>query len=204
MTLYESLLLLLVGALLGKVLDIYIQKKRVSTFEKALLEELEDIKQRLKWICRGYEQSIQIFAQGGFDNAIPLRISNPLFKKHYSEVAIKLRSSQRKSFSLIDSYVDNVNKGISRLEAVHAKVTRSNALELLDDWGDLLKSQYMNAASAYWHVNYHLKNSDLPFLGDEDLDVHQAYVEQVQASEKHIQNLIEVARGTSLKEGSKD
>lgn len=194
MTLQDSLLLLIVGALLGKWLDILIQKHRISSYEKALLEELEDIKQRLLWMCREYESSIQLFAQGGVDHSLPLRLTNPIFKKHYSEVAIKLRASQRKSFSLIDSYIDSINSGIHRIESKRNIITQENISELLEDWGDSLKAQYINVASAYWHVNYHLNNSQFPLLGDEENDVHQAYLEQIQSSEKKVQEIINAVR----------
>lgn len=194
MTLSESLLLLIIGALLGKVLDILIQKHRISSYEKALLEELEDIKQRLLWVCRSYESSIQLYVQGGVDHSLPLKLSNPIFKKHYSEVAIRLRASQRKSFSLIDAYIDSINIGINDLHARRNKVTKENVSELLEDWGSSLKAQYINASSAYWHVNYHLKNSQFPLLGEEENDVHLAYLEQIQSSENKVQEIINAAR----------
>jgi hypothetical protein len=50
------------------------------------------------------------------------------------------------------------------------------------------------AALASWHVNYHLANSDLPFLDEAGLDVHQAMLDQIKSSKEHVEKLIADAR----------
>ncbi|AZT83660.1 hypothetical protein EHN06_08975 [Marinobacter sp. NP-4(2019)] len=192
---YEKIVLIVLGAALGKVIDIYLQRRKVSHLQTAIIEELEDIKDRLFLVCRAYERAIQIFALGGFSPDLPLKLSNPMFKKHYSDIAIKLGASQRKSFSLIDSYVDAINDGIAKVEAAHPGTAENLSEDILDRWGDLLKGQYHNAATAYWHVNYHLSNKELPYLGDEGSEVHKAYLAQLESSEDHLKKLIEGARG---------
>lgn len=191
---YEKVGLVILGAALGKAIDVYFQRRRIDHLQIAILEELEDIKDRLLLICRSYERAVQIFALGGFSPDIPLKLSNPIFKKHYSDIAIKLGASKRKSFSLIDSYIDAINKGIEKVEEAHPGASENLPEEILNRWGELLKAQYRNAATAYWHVNYHLSNKEFPDLGDDDSEVHKAYLEQERSLEEHLNKLIDGAR----------
>ncbi|EMV9367298.1 hypothetical protein AADU81_001060 [Vibrio alginolyticus] len=191
---YEKIVYIILGAAIGKIFDCYIQRRKVSSLKKAILEELEDIKYRLLLICRAYERNIQIYALNGIDSGIPLKLSNPIFKKHYSDIAIKLGSSQRKSLSLIDSCVESVNSGINQIEELHAYTVENLSDEAMKRWGNLLKAQYINAATAYWHVNYHLSNKELPFLEIEDSEEHKAYLSQRKSSEAHVEKLINRAR----------
>lgn len=191
---YEKITYIILGVAIGKLFDFYIQRRKVSSLEVAILEELEDIKYRLLLICRSYERSIQIYALNGIDSGVPLKLSNPIFKKHYSDIAIKLGSAQRKSLSLIDSCVESVNLGINRIEELHSNTVVNLSDEAIERWGDLLKAQYINAATAYWHVNYHLSNQELPFLDIEDSEEHKAYLSQRKSSEEHVEKLIKRAR----------
>ena len=191
---YEKITYIIIGAAIGKLFDLYIQRRKVSSFQTAILEELEDIKYRLLLVCRSYERSIQVYALSGIDPRAPLKLSNPLFKKHYSDIAIKLGASQRKSLSLIDSCVESVNSGIDRVEEVQSYTVENLSDEAMKRWGDLLKAQYINAATAYWHVNYHLSNKELPFLDIEDSEEHKAYLSQLKSSEEHVEKLINGGR----------
>jgi len=191
---YEKITYIVLGAAIGKLFDLYIQRRKVTSFQTAIIEELEDIKYRLLLICRSYERSIQVYALSGIDSGIPLKLSNPLFKKHYSDIAIKLGASQRKSLSLIDSCIESVNSGIDRVEGAYIYTVENLSDERMEKWGALLKAQYINAATAYWHVNYHLSNKELPFLEIEDSEEHKAYLSQLKSSEDHVEKLINGAR----------
>lgn len=191
---YEKITYIILGAAIGKLFDLYIQRRKISSFQAAILEELEDIKYRLLLICRSYERSIQIYALNGINPGVPLKLSNPLFKKHYSDIAIKLGASQRKSLSLIDSCVESVNSGIDRIEETQSYTVENLSDEKMKGWGNLLKAQYINAATAYWHVNYHLSNKELPFLDIEDSEEHKAYLSQLNSSKEHVEKLINEAR----------
>ena len=138
---YEKITFIILGAAIGKLFDLYIQRRKVSSFQAAILEELEDIKYRLLLICRSYERSIQIYALNGIDQGVPLKLSNPLFKKHYSDIAIKLGASQRKSLSLIDSCVESVNSGIDRVEEAQSYTIENLSDGGMKSWGNLLKAQ---------------------------------------------------------------
>ena len=151
--------------------------------ENALLEELEDIKERSQLIAIAFERCIQIFALGGISNDIPMKLSNPMFKKYYSDISPKLGSSQRKSFELIDAYLDTVNSGIDTLRENHLVTPEKLQPATLNNWGELLKGQYSNVATAFWHVKYHLANKDHPFLDMEDSNVHESYINQLKSSE---------------------
>ncbi len=193
-TMYEKIAYIIFGVVIGKLLDLYIQRRKVSIFKATILEELEEIKYRLLLICRSYERSIQIYALNGIDSDVPLKLSNPIFRKHYSDIAIKLGASQRQSLSLIDSCVESVNSGIDKIEDAQSRTVDNLSDDALKRWGNLLKAQYINAATAYWHVNYHLSNKDLPFLDIEDSEEHRAYLSQLKSSEEHVEKLIEGAR----------
>lgn len=191
---YEKVGLVILGAALGKAIDVYIQNRRIGNLKIAILEEIEDIKERLLLICRAYERAIQIFALGGFSNDIPLKLSNPIFKKHYSDIAIRLGASQRKSLSLIDSYIEVINSGIDKIEKAHPGTAENISEEILNKWGELLKAHYRNVASAYWHVSYHLSNKEFPSLDGEGSEVHKAYLAQEESTKQHIIKLIKGAR----------
>ena len=110
------------------------------------------------------------------------------------DVPPKLAASQRKSFALINSYVDTVNHGIETLIQNQPLTSENLQPDTLNTWGELLKGQHSNVATAYWHVNYHLSNKDHPFLDTEDISVHKAYINQLKSSEEHIQKLITDAK----------
>ena len=198
---YEKIGLVILGAVLGKVIDVYLQRRKIFHLQAAILEELEDTKDRLSLICRAYERAVQIFALGGFSADIPLKLSNPIFKKYYSDIAIKIGASQRQSLSLINSYVDAINNGIDKVDKAHPGTSENLSEEMLNRWGELLKGQYRNAATAYWHVNYHLSNKELPHLGEEDSDVHKSYIAQLDSSNEHLKKLIEGARDNLSRDG---
>jgi hypothetical protein len=194
---YEKILLVVVGAILGKLLDLFLKKRRVNQLEVALMEELEDIKERLMLIRNSYERTLKIYALKGIDPHVPLQLSNPIFNKYYVDVALKLGASQRKSLSLIHSYVDAVNNGIKMVIVEQQSFTVENiSKDTLDNWGTLVKSQYQNADLAYWHVNYHLSNKELPFLRGAGSEESDAMLAQRESTKKHIEQLIDDARKT--------
>lgn len=191
---YEKLFFVVLGAVLGKLIDVHLQRRNIDRLQQALLEELEDLKERLTLICRSYERAIQIFALGGVSPDLPLKLANPIYLKHYPEVALRFGASQRKSLSLIHSYVDGVNSGIERLESALSSAIENISDVSIERWGGLLKAQYKNAATAYWHVAYHLTNRNLPILGEEGSEEHAAYIHNLRSMNDHIEKIIVGAR----------
>lgn len=195
----EKIFYIVIGAIAGVFLkwclDIYIEKLKWSNYNDAILEELHDVKDRLHLICMSYERNLKMFTLNGLSNEIPLKVSNPLFKKHYTEIAIKLRASQRKSFSLIDAYIDGINSQIQSLSELRNSIPNRPKAKDFKEWGDMLKVGYCNAATTYWHVNYHLVNKDFPFL-EVDSEEHKAYQNQLNSSKEYLENLIETARAS--------
>ena len=193
----EKLIISIVSVVFGIVLTLLIEyfrkQRRKTTLKKALLVELDDIKDRLELVCKSYERGIQIFALNGIEPVIPLPVDNFIFEEHYAETALYLRASQRKSYQLIHGYVKSVNDGIERGSNLLLSVKENNDSSL-KVWGDHISTQYQNAALTYWHVNYHLKNSEFPFLEDEGDDVHSAMIGAMNSARKHVDNLINDSR----------
>jgi hypothetical protein len=187
---YEKIIFLVLGAIVGKLFDVYIQSRKLNQLRQALMEELEDLEQRLKLMIRSYERSLQIFALGGISSVLPIKLSNPIFQKNYVDVALKLGSSQRISYSLINSYIEAVNQGIERLGVELSKITDGISSETLERWGNMLKGNYKTAATTYWHVSYHLKNEYFPALGDEGTEGHKSYIEFLGSIDKHIERIV--------------
>lgn len=184
----------LAGAIVAKLFDLYLQHRKVFQLEQALLEELQDIKERLFLICRSYERALQIYALDGVTPEVPLRLANPIFSKHYPDVTLKLGASQRISFALIHSYVDAINDGIDLMADREIRPSGQLTRKRLNAWGNFVKAQYTNAAMAYWHVNYHLSNRELPLLGGEGTPEHTAMLASRKKSVEHIDKLIAATR----------
>lgn len=189
----EKIIFIVIGIALGKIADIAIQKYKTNSLEEALLEELEDIREHLEGILKFYDRTLQGFALGGFNNEVSLKLYNPIFTKHYVDVALKLNASQRKSFSFIQAYVDNVNKGLDRLEST-LRNTDHFTEEVLEEWGETLHVQYETAAQTLWHVNYHIRNKEHPFIGGADSSNFKAKKEYLEGRKTHVEKLIEGAR----------
>ncbi|MDX5364248.1 MAG: hypothetical protein LPJ91_08860 [Pseudazoarcus pumilus] len=182
------------GAVLKTALDVFVQGRRVAALKQALLEELLDLKERLRLVIYSYKRSLQIYALNGVSNDLPLKLTNPVYKRYYPEVALKFGASQRQSFSIIDSCVDGVNAGIDRVEAVLAGIVESRSEQDVEKWGDILKAQYKNAALAYWHVDFHLLNQEIPFLGEAGSEAHNSYLLMIKDVESDIEKLVQGAR----------
>lgn len=153
----------LVGIAATKVYDHFYQEWGVGKKEAALLEEMEDIRERLKEILSYYEKQLRIFALEGLEMRTLLKVSNKVFNTIYVDVAPKPNASQRRSFILTHEHVDFINTGIDQLNN-YFSTTEDFTEESLEEWGEILKVNHINTAQALWHVDYHLKNKEHPLL----------------------------------------
>jgi sRNA-binding regulator protein Hfq len=191
---YEKITLIVIGIAIARIFDALLKRRNINKLEEALIEELEDIQNRLFNIRRSYERSIQIYALNGIEMNAQLPIPNKIYEKYFVDVALKLGSSQRMSFSLIHGYVDVVNSGIRRVEEKCISVTREKRESDLLEWGDLIKVQYQNVAIAYWYVSFHLKNKEMPYLGNDGSEAHTAMLKEIKDRREYVDKLIENAR----------
>lgn len=198
---YEKITYIVIGVAIKYVFDLWQSRRTIEKLKAALIEELEDIKHRLREINFSYARALQIFALNGIEPTAQIHLSNKIYEKHYVDVALSLGASQRRSFSLVHGYVDSVNRGIDLTEERLKNIRLGENEEDLKEWGDLIKAQYMNTVVAYWHVAYHLANKDMPYLGEEGSEAHAMLMSEIKNKKKHMKKIMEDARSNLTREG---
>jgi sRNA-binding regulator protein Hfq len=197
---YEKIALIVIGIGIARVFDSLLKRRNIKQLERALVEELEDIHDRLSNIRRSYERSIQIYALNGIEMSAQLPIPHKIYDKYFVDIALKLGASQRKSFSLIHGYVEAINSGIRRVEEKCISATVDKCQSNLHEWGNLIKTQHHNTTIACWHLTLHLNNKGMPYLGEPGSEAHTAMLREIKNNNKHIDELIEDARKNLTKD----
>lgn len=135
--------------------------------KRALLHELEDIKDQMHRVEMMYARKLQIYALEGIEPSASIPIHNIFFKQYYKDVFSRLNRNQRLSYQLIHATLDTLNKQnedfaklideiYRNLKGSTDKAAFERAVNL---WGDKVIVLYKTAMDVLWHIEYHLRNS---------------------------------------------
>jgi len=202
---YLKLIIALSSVLLGWILAqftgilkdwLYVRK-----IKKCIIEELYELCSELERTLLIYSRELQIHALKGIGNGSPTPISNHIFNNYYKDAVLDLNKKQRISLQLIHTLVDNINLGIKEFSNVTAELQKMHMLNMGDGinekdgvyWGSLITSQFINIASAIWHIKFHLKNPKNPDLTPFTHN-HELYLKYLDSIDKEMKKFIDAAK----------
>lgn len=187
------------GWVLAQFTSILKDFMRARKVKKCLEQELDELETELERTILIYSRMLQIYSIKGVDNGVPSPISNHIFKNYYKEAVLNLNKQQRISYQLIHTLVETVNHGMDDLREVTGRLHEKNILEgavsekEVDLWGKKVICEFSNAASAIWHIRYHLaypKNPDLSSYTKS----HKEYLKYLENVEKRVSEIIDKAK----------
>lgn len=175
-----------------------------------LLTELDDIRDQLRRVVLIHHRQLQIFVLKGMDPSAALPIHNMYFKQYFKEAFSYLNRSQRLSYQLIHSSLDNLNKmeeGLAKFSEEsynEIKSTRDDEgkLRIVELWGDRVMVLYKTARDVLWHIDYHLSNSKCPAI---DLmgPMHVSYVKFQHELDEEVARILDGARALKIEDFDK-
>jgi hypothetical protein len=178
--------------------DFYQSRK----FKRALLKELEDIREQLFRNKLGYARQLQIYANQGLEPAAPGIVHNLFFREYFKQVFSRLNREQRLSYQLIHGMVDSINAGNVEFIDLAKKLLEEHRhgnmkeqfLVDIEIWADRLQGLYLMTAECIWHVNRHLGSPNKPprdLMGPE----HEKFAQHEDQNRKEIEQIITSAKG---------
>ncbi|MFM0231080.1 hypothetical protein [Paraburkholderia sediminicola] len=165
-----------------------------------LLTELEDIENQLQRVAMIHTRQLQIFALKGMEPTAALPVQNMFFKQYFKEAFSHLNRSQRVSYQLIHSSLDNLNKmqeGLAKFaeESYNEIKTEPDqkTQRMIEMWGDRVIALYKTTMDVRWHIDYHLRNPKCPTF---DLmgRMHESYVKFEHELDQEVRLIIERAK----------
>lgn len=166
-----------------------------------LLTELEDIQDQLQRVVLIHARQLQVFALKGMEPTAALPIPNMFFKQYFKEAFSHLNRSQRISYQLIHSSLENLNKKNEDLakfteesyKDLKTKPDEQKTLSTIEVWGDRVIALYYKAREVGWHIEYHLRNPKSPAF---DLmgPMHESYVKFEHELDQEVKDIIEKAK----------
>lgn len=166
-----------------------------------LLTELEDIQDQLRRVIMIHGRQLQIFALKGMELNAALPVLNMFFKQYFKEAFSHLNRSQRLSYQLIHSSLENLNKmneGLAKFaeesyKDLKTEPDKQKTLPLFEEWGDRVVGLYKTAMDVHWHITYHLRNPKSPVL-DFMGPMHESYLKFEHELDQEVKLIIEKAK----------
>jgi hypothetical protein len=198
-----ALISVFVGWLLAQLSGIVKDRLTRRRIRKCLLEELQELQIELNHTLLKYARQLQVHALQGIDNNVPLPLSNHIFRNYYKDAVLSFSQTQRMSYQLIHSQLEQLNAGIRNQEEVTRRLHEKARIEGPQSinkaegelWGQTVVAGFTNAATVLWHVDYHLghpRHPELSLL----TGTHEAHLKYCQNVETQIQDILE--KGKSL------
>ena len=190
----ENSMFAVIGVLLGWFLvqgaDLIKNWWNNKRIRKALLTELEDLQQQLEMLEQFYVQELQLVVHETVYPELPIRLANPIYIKHYTDVFLKLNYEQRNSYQTIHGLIERMNATMD-LETKLVDQSRqwmsdkeySSILKILDG---IKRIQFVAIHELKWRIHYHINNKNHPVLGDAD---SREYKNLLKYEEKVLQDL---------------
>jgi len=193
------------GWLLAQGTVVAKERLRRLALKKALFEELGLVDERVRGVLLHYSQQIKIAAIGGIHPESMVAIETPIYKAYFAEAYLALTPAQRSSYIATHAQIAQINEGFEQvrkfLRDLKAQETgNSTTLAKGAAWMDLLKAEYLNAARAQSHLQFHLKNPNNPDLGDPYGPIAQSFGKRDHQAADSIGELIAQAEGKTLAE----
>jgi hypothetical protein len=94
-----ALIAVVIGWALGQGTALAKELYRSWRLKRALLEELEDLREQLERVAMGYRRQLQMYALNGIEPVTPNVLSNLFFKQYYKDVSMALTGNKDFPFS---------------------------------------------------------------------------------------------------------
>ncbi len=193
-----ALIAVVIGWALGQGTALARELYRSWRLKRALLEELEDLREQLERVAMGYRRQLQMYALNGIEPVTPNVLSNLFFKQYYKDVFYGLNRQQRLSFQLVHGTIDSLNDGNKALsdflratleELDDLKKNQDEFEGKIEDWGNRVKGLYYTARNAMFYIDFHLTNRKRPTL-DFRGPMHKSYLRFNEEVKQEIENVI--------------
>lgn len=196
-----SLISVAVGWLLAQGTAFFKEWWAARKLSAGLLIELEDIQDQLQRVVLIHSRQLQIFALKGMEPTAALPVQNMFFKQYFKDTFSHLNRSQRISYQLIHTSLENLNKKNEDLATfveesykdLKTKPDEQKAASIIEMWGDRVIALYKTAQDVRWHIAYHLRNPKSPNF---DLmgPLHENYVKFEQELDEEVKVIVEKAK----------
>jgi hypothetical protein len=199
----QSIILILIGAFLGQANGLFQEWRNNRRLKKSLINELEYLHDNLIEFQMTYEASLKIYSQKSIDSTLPSKIAHPIYSNHYKDVCHKLNKYQRQSYDLIHGLIEKLNSRIDEqseiTETLYRDYLKQGNLneEFFGWWGEIIASQYLNAITLEWCVNYHLHNQSKPFW-DYGSEQHKNFLEFLEERNNKVDMIIKEGKNEDL------
>jgi hypothetical protein len=206
-----ALIAVIIGWALGQGTVLAREFYRSWRLKRALLEELEDLREQLERVVMSYRRQLQMYALNGIEPATPITLPNLFFKQYYKDVFYDLNRQQRLSFQLIHGTIDSLNEGNKELSNfIRATLEKLNELKKnqgelegrIEDWGNRVKGLYFTARDAMFYIDCHLRNRKRPTL-DFRGPMHKSYLRFNEEVKQEIENVVADGRNVNREDFEK-
>ena len=157
---------LLIGLCVSQLIEVFKKSWKQRETRSALRIELEVLADQLKHLKQYYSDEVQNYVVGYSRGQFPVFPNCPVFEKLYPEVLIKLTKSERLSYDAIHTFLDRLRENYDREVALSRQANLSGDLDLHDERGTIVQSQYLNCGMLEWRIRYVLSHPDDPHIED--------------------------------------
>ena len=202
-----SLVSIGVGWALGRGTEVVKDFYQSWKLKKALLEELDDIREQLLRVRLSYTRQLQIYANQGLEGGGTIAVPNLFFKEFYKDVFARLNREQRLSYQMIHGLIDTLNSENSDFVDLTKKLVEELRHEGPEGkfsidvqiWGDRLQGLYLMTSECIWHIDRHLESPRHPTM---DLmgPVHEKFAQYEDKIHKEIAQIIQAAKAIPRKD----
>ncbi len=195
-----SLVSVALGWLLSQSSTVFRDWWQARKLKTGLFEELCDLDDQLRRVVLIHARQIQFYALKGIEANASLPLQNMFFRQYYKESFSHLNRSQRLSYQLIHSLVENLNEQEKELAQLGFELERTHRPTvdqsvLKDDverFGIKVIEVYKAARDCQWHIAYHRMNPEVPRM-DLDGPMHQSYLEFLEVLETEVADAIKTS-----------
>ena len=179
--------------------------------KNGLITELYDIQNQLQRVVLIYARQLQIFALNGMEPSASLAVPNMYYQQYFKNAFAHLNQEQRISYQLIHASLEKLNTqnvSLSKFfEKSYEEMCTSQNEErksaIIKVWGDRVIALYKNTMNIRWHIDYHVKNQDLPVF-DIMGSMHESYVKFQEELYQNVRDILKNAKKSlSLKDFEK-
>ncbi len=155
---------LLIGLFASQILEVFKKWWKNRELRAALREELEVLGEQVEHLQKYYSDEVQNYAVAFARGQHPVFPTCAVFEKLYPEILIKLKKGERLAYDAIHSLLNNIRERYDREVELSNFATATNDLDLHDQRGQIVQSQYLNCGLLGWRIRYAVENPSAPHL----------------------------------------
>lgn len=159
-----------IGWILAQATALSRERLQARKVARALVQELEDIRQQLQGVMGTYQRLLALHAHGRLEPTHPRPVSNFIFASHYKDAVLKLNQAQRIQLQTIHNFVSEVNVNSEDLKKIVLELAdrqaAGEAVQLADigRYTEMIKQHMHILFDAMWHVLHYLGNQKNPSI----------------------------------------